>query len=80
RIDKKIKFEKLSREELKLVIKNTFKRVISTLKPADKEFIERSSLQEQYIAHRDTFINVRMLDKFIENDVYTLLLEQALQH
>lgn len=78
RIDKKIKFEKLSNEEIKLVIQNVFNRIIGALKPADKKVIEESSLQERYIEHLDTFTNVRMLDKFIENDVYTLLMENAL--
>ena len=79
RIDKKIEFRDLSTSEIESIIKQTFSKVISTLKLQDRQLVEDSLLQDRYIEHLDTFSNVRMLDKFIENDIYELLMEHAMQ-
>ena len=78
RIDQKIKFEKLTKEEISTVISNAFKRILSELTPEDQKFISASKLEEHYQENLQIFSNVRMLDSFIENDVYTMLLEQQI--
>lgn len=78
RIDKKVKFEKLSDGEVELVINKIFKHILSILRVEDVKIIKDSFLQERYINNLGSFTNIRMLDKFIENDVYTLLMDSRL--
>ncbi|WP_273946619.1 AAA family ATPase, partial [Leuconostoc mesenteroides] len=78
RIDKKVKFEKLSIAEIELVINKIFNSTTSVLNKTDVKLIEESTLKEEYISNLSSFNNIRMLDKFIENDVYTLLFSKRL--
>lgn len=78
RINQKIKFELLKKDEIQEVISRIFNRIINDLTPSDKKLIIDSKLETRYIEHLDTFSNIRMLDTFIENDIYTLLLENDL--
>jgi len=79
RINQKIKFEKLTEDEISAVISNAFERILSNLTAPDRTFIVKSHLEEHYKKELKVFSNVRMLDSFIENDVYTMLLERQLK-
>ena len=78
RSDQKIKFEKLTKDEISIVISSAFKRIMSELTPTDQTFIRNSELEDHYQENLQIFSNIRMLDSFIENDVYTMLLERQI--
>lgn len=78
RIDSKIRFTQLTTDEVKIVIKNQFQQVLDRLSEEDKKIIEESNLENKYLESVKVFKNVRMLDKFIENDVFTLIFEYKL--
>lgn len=78
RIDSKIKFNQLSSDEIKIVIKNQFKKVFSSLSTEDKLIVEGFDLENKYLNSVEIFKNIRLLDKFIENDIYTLIFEHKL--
>ncbi|MBM7837112.1 ATP-dependent protease HslVU (ClpYQ) ATPase subunit [Alkalihalobacillus xiaoxiensis] len=78
RIDSKIKFTALTTSELKIVIKNQFQQVINKLSEEDKKIVEDFNLENKYLESVNVFKNVRLLDKFIENDIYTLIFDYKL--
>lgn len=78
RIDSKIKFSQLTPEEVKKVIKNQFQQVFKKLSEEDKKIVEGFDLENKYLESVKVFKNIRLLDKFIENDVYTLIFEYKL--
>ncbi|MGO2434275.1 MAG: hypothetical protein ACTH7S_10190 [Lacticaseibacillus paracasei] len=51
---------------------------MSELTPTDQTFIRNSELEDHYQENLQIFSNIRMLDSFIENDVYTMLLERQI--
>lgn len=76
RIDQKIKFQPLTSKELEIVVKSKFDSLLSNLQIEDQDIINNSSLKQEYLNHIDTFKNIRMLDKFIENDVFGYLMDK----
>lgn len=79
RIDIKIKFELLTVQQKRKVIKSTFRKVIKQLLPKDRTIIKSSNLQNLYLEHADDFNNIRMLNKIIENDIYHYLMNEKLK-
>lgn len=78
RIDSKIKFTQLTTEEVKQVIKSQFQKVIKNLSEEEKKIVMEFNLENKYLESVKVFKNIRLLDKFIENDVYTLIFEYKL--
>ena len=76
RIDQKIKFQPLTSKELEIVVKSKFDSLLSNLQIEDQDIINNSSLEQEYLNHIDTFKNIRMLDKFIDNDVFGYLMDK----
>ncbi len=78
RIDSKIRFTQLTTDEVKIVIKNQFQQVFKRLSEEDKKIVQEFNLERKYLDSVKVFKNIRLLDKFIENDVYTLIFEYKL--
>ncbi|WKK69242.1 AAA family ATPase [Brochothrix thermosphacta] len=79
RIDAKIKFKQLSTIEIKRVIENTFTNIYQKLSDDDVAVIEKIKLKDKYFNSVETFKNIRLLDKFIENNVFEILFEEKLK-
>ncbi|KAF1299592.1 ATPase [Enterococcus sp. JM4C] len=79
RIDTKIKFKQLTNEELALVIEDIFDGIYEKLSTEDKKLIDGSELKKRYLESVEIFKNVRLLDKFIENDIFSVLFESRLK-
>lgn len=71
RIDSKIKFSQLTNEELELVIERIFDRIYSRISEEDRLLIDKLELKGKYKESVDIFRNIRLLDKYIENDIFT---------
>lgn len=78
RIDNKIKFENLTDKELRLVIGKIFASVCEKLSEVQVEIINKSGLLDRYYDSLEIFKNVRLLYKYIENDIFTILFENDL--
>ncbi|EHV0691759.1 AAA family ATPase [Listeria monocytogenes] len=76
RIDSRIKFYPLSNDEVISVIRNQFEKIFDRLSKEDQELVEELQLEEKYIDSANIFKNIRLLDKYIENDVYTAIFER----
>lgn len=79
RIDTKIKFKQLTNEELTLVIKEVFDNIYQKISIKDKKLIDEAELKVNYLKSVEIFKNIRMLDKFIENDIFNVLFESKIQ-
>ncbi|RXU82069.1 ATPase [Enterococcus faecium] len=75
RIDTKIKFKQLTNEELTLVIEEVFDNIYQKISIKDKKLIDEAKLKVNYLKSVEIFKNIRMLDKFIENDIFNVLFE-----
>lgn len=78
RIDNKIKFDSLTDEELRLVIDKVFTSISVQLSEEQIDIINRSGLRDRYFDSLEIFKNVRLLYKYIENDIFTILFENNL--
>ncbi|EHU3551944.1 ATP-dependent Clp protease ATP-binding subunit [Listeria monocytogenes] len=76
RIDSRIKFYALSNDEVINVIRNQFEKIFDRLSKTDQELVKELQLEEKYIDAANIFKNIRLLDKYIENDVYTAIFER----
>ena len=79
RIDTKIKFKQLTNEELTLVIEEVFDNIYQKISIKDKKLIDEAKLKVNYLKSVEIFKNIRMLDKFIENDIFNVLFESKIQ-
>ncbi|TKN83531.1 ATP-dependent Clp protease ATP-binding subunit [Enterococcus faecium] len=79
RIDTKIKFKQLTNEELTLVIEEVFDNIYQKISIKDKKLIDEAELKVNYLKSVEIFKNIRMLDKFIENDIFNVLFESKIQ-
>lgn len=79
RIDNKIKFENLMDNELRLVIDKIFVSICEKLPQEQTEIINRSGLLDRYFNSLEIFKNVRLLYKFIENDIFSILFENTIR-
>lgn len=78
RIDNKIKFENLTDKELRLVIDKIFASICGKLSEKQVEIVNKSGLLDRYFDSLEIFKNVRLLYKYIENDIFTILFENNL--
>lgn len=73
RIDMKVPFVNLSKEELAVVIENEFDKIMKGLGTNEKEIIEKYNLKQNYLNSLDKFNNIRLLGSMIESDIYELI-------
>lgn len=78
RIDSKIKFSQLTNEELELVIERIFDRIYSRISEEDRLLIDKLELKGKYKESVDIFRNIRLLDKYIENDIFSILFDNKI--
>lgn len=79
RIDTKIKFKQLTNEELSIVIEKIFDNVYKEISKEDQELIDEVELKNKYLESVEIFKNIRLLGKFIENDIFNVLFESRIQ-
>lgn len=79
RIDNKVQFKELTNDEVREVIKKHFNKIIIELSQDEVDIINNYNLKQKYLESVATFRNIRLLDKFIENDIYTLIFEHKLK-
>lgn len=78
RIDTKVEFKQLTDTELRLVINKIFSNVYKKLSMEQVELIKINGLQDQYLNSVEIFKNIRLLDKYIENDIFNILFDNEL--
>ncbi|MDT2882546.1 AAA family ATPase [Lactococcus lactis] len=79
RIDTKIKFKELTKAELSLVIEKIFESIYKKIPTEDQKLIDEVELKNKYLESVDIFKNIRLLDKFIENDIFNVLFDSRIQ-
>ena len=79
RIDTKIKFKELTKSELSLVIEKIFESIYKKISTEDQKLIDEVELKNKYLESVEIFKNIRLLDKFIENDIFNVLFENRIQ-
>lgn len=79
RIDTKIKFKELTNEELTLVVEKIFESIYKKIPTEDQRLIDDVKLKSKYLESVEIFKNIRLLDKFIENDIFNVLFENRIQ-
>ncbi|MDT2782827.1 AAA family ATPase [Vagococcus fluvialis] len=80
RIDSKIKFQHLNNEELSKVVERIFEEVYKIISKEDQELIDDVGLKNKYLESIEIFKNIRLLDKFIENDIFKVLFENKIKN
>lgn len=78
RIDTKIKFKELTKAELSLVIEKIFESIYKKISTEDQKLIDGVELKNKYLESVDIFKNIRLLDKFIENDIFNVLFDSRI--
>lgn len=79
RIDTKIRFKQLTNEEISLVIEMIFDSIYKKISPKDQKLIDKIELKNKYLDSVEVFKNIRLLDKFIENDIFNVLFENKIR-
>lgn len=80
RLDDKIKFIELNRNEYRLFVENIFQDLLQELTSEQQKIIQNSNLKSCYLNANNRQTNNRMLKKIIEKDIYSLLFEKAIQN
>lgn len=78
RIDTKVEFKQLTDTELRSVINKIFSSVYKKISREQVELIKINGLQDQYLNSVEIFKNIRLLDKYIENDIFNILFDNEL--
>lgn len=76
RLDDKIKFIELNRNEYRLFVENIFQDLLKELTSEQQKIIQNSNLKSCYLNANNRQTNNRMLKKIIEKDIYSLLLKR----
>ncbi|MDY3705267.1 AAA family ATPase [Vagococcus lutrae] len=80
RIDSKIKFQQLTNEELSVVVERIFDTIYKVISKEDQKLIDDAELKNKYLESIEIFKNIRLLDKFIENDIFNVLFENKIKN
>lgn len=78
RIDTKVEFKQLTDTELRSVINKIFSNIYKKISREQVELIKINGLQDQYLNSVEIFKNIRLLDKYIENDIFNILFDNEL--
>lgn len=78
RIDTKVEFKQLTDTELRSVINKIFSSIYKKISREQVELIKINGLQDQYLNSVEIFKNIRLLDKYIENDIFNILFDNEL--
>ena len=80
RIDMKVEFQNLTEEEIVSVIEFEFKKVMDKLHKSEQKIINQYGLLDVYLKSIKSFENIRLLNSFIEKDIFELLFNNMLKN
>lgn len=80
RIDSKVEFVALTTQELTKVIELIFDKIYMKISEKDQAIIDEMELKNDYLESIEIFRNIRLLDKFIENDIFDILFRYRIQN
>ena len=76
----KVEFQNLTEEEIVSVIEFEFKKVMDKLHKSEQKIINQYGLLDVYLKSIKSFENIRLLNSFIEKDIFELLFNNMLKN